>query len=201
MITQVSSLCHAPSHGNASCAGRFLSAVGAKFLRIALFCGFCSLICGCSIDGPTKMFTFHLGNSRSIASELARSSVTMPVSGFTVVTNNDYFMYSGDLEHVDWSYCKAVDNEKVYGFTFKCNDRGRKRLLQATAGNMGGFIVVKYDGTPIGIRLIDTAITNGELFVVAEIPDTSESEIARLLKEMNESIENINKIAEEARLL
>ncbi len=140
-----------------------------------------------------KLITFHVGAKGTFDSGIARETVVLPLSGFSIITNKEQFMYNGDLVKADLAQVNDVGGI-VKGFYFTCQERGAKRLMQATGANMGSFIVVKYDGTPIGARKIDTTITDGKVFIVSEVP---EKDLEKMLKDLNAAIEKINEIKKE----
>lgn len=151
------------------------------------------MLCACS-DKPESLLTFHIGSSRGIGTGLSREPVQMPVSGFSVITEKDQFMYSGDLREVKLGRVKLPDGSFEIGFIFLCDQRGTSRLYQSSAANMGGFIVVKKDGQPIALRKIDGVIGDGTLFAVAEIPE--DADLHKLVEEMNEQIKKVNEFKE-----
>lgn len=155
-------------------------------------------LCACSSNDDEKngkLLTFHVANDRSISEGLARYDVAMPFSGFVVRMNRDQFMYTGDIARVDLAEIRLVDGPMT-GFLFTCNERGKKRLLQATAANMGGYIVVLYGGEPIGLRKIDTTMADGSLFVNIELP--KDADVNKFYEELAKSIVKVDKIKKDS---
>lgn len=146
-------------------------------------------VSGCE-DEDMKLITFHIANARGVLAGVSRTSETMPTSGFSVVSKNEHFMYSGDLVGVQLGQVRLPDNSREIGFIFQCDNRGTTRLFQATAANMGAFIVVKYNGETIGLRQIDMAISDGILFVVSECPP--DTDLHKKVEEMNNDIKSVN---------
>lgn len=166
-------------------------------LKILLMAFVAITLVACSSDDEkknTRLLTFHIANDRGISSGLTRKVVTMPFSGFTVMMNEDQFMYTGDLAKVDLAQITLIDGP-ITGFLFTCNDRGKRRLLQATAANMGGYIVVLYGGEPIALRKIDTTISDGSLFAHIEIP--KDKDVGKFYNELAKSIETVEEIKKE----
>lgn len=157
-----------------------------------------ALLSACREDEKNKkLITFHIANSRQISTGLARSQVKMPASGLTLVADNDQFMYSGDLERVDVAKVIMETGEPLLGLYFTCEESGRKKLFQATGGNMGSYILMKFEGAPLALRLIDSPIQDGMLFMVPEFPP--EEDMHKKVEEMNASIEVIHKIKARAK--
>lgn len=144
-----------------------------------------------------KLITFHVANSRNISTGIARSMVKMPASGLTLVADNDQFMYSGDLKCVNVAKVIMETGEPLLGLYFECEESGRKKLFQATGGNMGSYLLMKFEGAPLALRLIDSPIQDGYLFMVPEFPP--DTDIHKKVEEMNASIKVIHKIKERAK--
>ena len=103
-------------------------------LKILLMAFVAITLVACSSNDEkknTRLLTFHIANDRGISPGLTRKVVTMPFSGFTVMMNEDQFMYTGDLAKIDLAQITLIDGP-ITGFLFTCNDRGKRRLLQAT---------------------------------------------------------------------
>ncbi len=161
----------------------------------AVISAFCIVACNSDDDADKKLLTFHVGSKNSIDSGISRETVVMPLSEFAIITNKDQFMYSGDIDKVELAQVNDRGGP-VSGFYFTCQERGQKRLVQATGANMGGFIVVKFDGAPIGLRKIDTVITDGRIFVCSEVAPGTDLE--KFVEEMNASIKKVNEIKSDA---
>ena len=124
----------------------------------------------CSSDDEkknTRLLTFHIANDRGISPGLTRKVVTMPFSGFTVMMNEDQFMYTGDLAKIDLAQITLID----------------------------GPIVVLYGGEPIALRKIDTTISDGSLFAHIEIP--KDKDVGKFYNELAKSIETVEEIKKE----
>lgn len=169
-----------------------------KFFKIAVLALASLALFGCnsSDDDNVMMITLHSGNSRSIDSELSRRSVTMPQSGMTVMMDKSQFIYNGDLEEVHFAKNPMPDGSMINGFYLVTNDRGAKRLMQATGGNIGSFIVLCVNGEPKGLRKIDTVIQDGKIFMISEFDGTDE-EMSDYVAEMNDAIKKVGKKIEE----
>lgn len=167
-----------------------------NFLKSAFLGLLAFSLCACSDDDSVKkLITFHSGSERANALASNRTLEVMPISTVSVMTDTNHFMYNGDLQKVHVAEVTLPDGKPMRGFYFICNSRGAKRLFQATASNIGGYIVVKYDGNVIGLRRIDMPINDGKIFVTPEIP--LEDDLQKLVDEMNMAIETINEIKDE----
>ncbi len=144
---------------------------------------------GCE-DKKIKLITFHVANPREVSYGISRTQLTMPASGFSLAVSNDQFMYSGDLTEVKPAQITLPDGKKEVGFLFIGDQRGALRLYHVTGGNLGGYIVVRYDGQPIAVRKIDCAISDGVLFAVSELPEGED--MFKYIEDMNRDIKDIN---------
>ena len=83
-----------------------------KFLKILMFALAGAALAACSGDDEkknTKLLTFHVANDRTLSSGLTRKNVTMPFSGFTVLMNEDQFMYTGDIKKIDLAQVPLIE--------------------------------------------------------------------------------------------
>ena len=119
----------------------------------------------------------------------------MPISGLNVIMEKKQFMYTGDLKRVDLAQITLPDGATILGYNFLCNERGTRHLMRETGANMGGYIIVLYDGNPIAVRKIDMMITDGSFFAPAEIAD--EKKIKEIFEKMDKSISVTEEIKKE----
>ncbi len=131
------------------------------------------LISACSDENVENMLFFYSCEARSELG-ISRQKVVMPESGFELIANKREFMSSADLERVDVAKIVLPDGKPVTGFLFECNEKGTKKLYRETASNMGGWILLRENTTPIALRKIDTIIQDGKLFMVLEFPEDTD---------------------------
>ena len=149
---------------------------------------------GCGEDLKT-LVSFHVGSSvAGLPESAARELIEMPSSNFRLMCSTDIFMYNGDIEHVDVARVN-VDGIQIDGFYFKCSIAGAKKLLSVTASNLNNFVVMKINGKPMGLRKIDMVISDGMLFVIADVP--AGQDLQKIADEINEAIQITNKIKED----
>lgn len=163
-----------------------------KTFSIALLVALSIFSFGCSKDLPEALVTFHVANTRGVLAGVSRTQITMPASGFSVIAQNEQFMYSGDLLDVKVGEVTLPTGVKERGFIFYCSDRGKNRLYQTSAANRGAFIVVKYADKPIALRKIDTVIDNGILFAVSELK--RDEDIFKKTEKLVEQIKKANEL-------
>lgn len=148
----------------------------------------------CSSDKEdTKLITFNVANRTGVDTGLAYKSVEMPLSGMKLIMNTDVVLYIGDIEQIYAAENTMPTGEKIPGFYFFLSPKGKNKLTNITASNMGAYIVMFYDGKPLGLRVIDAVITDGKLFVCSECAGDMEK-MHKIVAEMNESIDDVNEI-------
>ncbi len=164
-----------------------------KFIKI--FCSFLSLalLGGCGEDEIKTFVSFHIGSSSNVMGVgSSREPIEMEGSKFRLLCDPNPFIYSGDLERVDVARVDTPDGMKIDGFYFKCDIDGTRKLLAVTASNLNNFIVMKINGVPMGLRRIDTIISDGMLFVIADVP--MKTVLQKVADDINESIVITNEI-------
>lgn len=162
-----------------------------RLLQTAVLCTITLLAWGCS-DKVDNLLTFHIATPKGTTAGMTIEDVTMPGTGFTVKTNRDFFMYTADLTGVDLAEVTTVDGSKLKGLLFYCDRRGARRLYQETAANIGGQVILKDNGVPIGLRRIDVVMSDGKIFVVTEFPE--ETDMFEIIESYRKSIKAAQEI-------
>lgn len=161
---------------------------------LTLFAAIVSVaLCGCSKSSDTKLITFNVAALKGVDTGLSHTTVVMPFSGTRLIMNTDTVLYSGDVESVYAAENAMPTGEKISGFYFVFGANGKRKLTNITASNIGSYIVMHFGGVPMGLRIIDTVVGDGRLFVCSEFDD-SEKSIHEIVAEMNESIKKVNEI-------
>ena len=127
-------------------------------------------LCSCT-DKPEVMLTFHVCSPRTAMVGGNMQTVKMPITGFEVKMQSDYFMYLSDLVNVDVAEVYDQFGNPIRGLLFTTDSRGSRRLYQATAGNQGAQIVLMEGSTPVALRKIDVVMSDGNLFMLTEFPE------------------------------
>lgn len=142
----------------------------------------------CSDEEVKNMVFFYTCEARNEIG-VSRQKVVMPKSAFELIANKREFMSSADMERVDVAQIRMPDGEIVTGFLFTCNEKGRKKLYRETAANMGGWILMKENTSPVALRKIDTIIQDGKLFMVLEFPEGTD--LFKKIEDYNKDIQII----------
>ncbi|MBE6412957.1 MAG: hypothetical protein E7035_00200 [Verrucomicrobiaceae bacterium] len=151
------------------------------------------LVSACSSNKDAKLITFNVATLRGVDTGRAYKSVVMPITGTRLFVNTDIILYSGDIEKINVAENAMPMGGKIEGFYFTLNDRGIRKLTNATASNMGSYIVCSYNSNPIGLRIIDTVITDGRLFVPSEYYDAKKT-IHEFVEEMTDELDKVNEM-------
>ncbi len=162
-----------------------------KILNIALLALSAVLVsCG---GKDTKLVTFNVATRTGVDTGLAYKTVVMPISGTKLIMNTDIVLYSGDISEIHVAENTMPTGEKIPGFFVYFSGRAKNKLTNVTASNIGSYIVMMYDGKPIGLRIIDTVITDGRLFVCSEYGEDFDS-MHKLAAEMMNSVKDVNEM-------
>ena len=164
-----------------------------KFFKSILLLSVTMLIAGCSGNKDAKLLTFNVATLRGVDTGLAYKTVVMPCTGTKLIMNTDLILYSGDIQNIYVAEQPMPTGQKIEGFYFILNDRGVRKLTNATASNMGSYIVCSYNNMPNGLRIIDTVITDGRLFVCSEYFDKKKT-IHDLVDEMRAELDKVNEM-------
>ena len=163
-----------------------------NFLKI-LVLGLAAAVLGGCGKKDVKLITFNVASMRGVETGLAYKNITMPFTGTRLIMNTDTVLYSGDISDIYVAENPMPSGDKITGFYFVFNSNGTRKLTNITASNMGSYIVLSYAGEPIGLRIIDTIITDGRLFVCSEFSDPKRT-IHKLVDEMRQSVSDVSEI-------
>lgn len=102
--------------------------------------------------------------------QLPVSKVAMTLSPKPVLVESD--ITNVEVAKVDLGWC-------LY---FQFSSAAASDLYRLSAGNVGGRLVLTLNGTPVGARLLDQAISDGGLLIFVELPNEELPPIAERLK-------------------
>jgi len=94
--------------------------------------------------------------------------VTLPRSGVRLIVNSKPVLTEGDIVNVE-----VVQVELGKCLLFQLTPTATRDFYRMSVSHQGRRIVLVLDGNAVGARRIDGPITNGALFVFAEVPDTA----------------------------
>ena len=147
---------------------------------------------GCnSGENYENFLTFHVAEQKSSVG-VSRSKVTMPQSGFEVIANDSFAFSHAHLDKVQVAEVKTFDGlQTIRGLLFSLTQDGSKILYRETATNRNGWILLKERHDPVGLRKIDTIISDGSLFMIVEFPP--DVDLQEKADDYNEGIRIIQK--------
>ena len=134
---------------------------------------------GCaSRKPPEPMFIarFHLETSPNLPAPwavpmvLPRSEISLAVVRNPVLTEAD--LANVELVQVDLGLC----------LLFQFTENGARQLFQVTGGAMGRRLILAVNGQPIGVRVIDAPVMNGQWLTFTELDDDAVTQLAVDLK-------------------
>ncbi len=163
-----------------------------KIVKIIIQAFLLLMLVGCG-GKNAKLITFNIGTLHGVDTGRAYKAVVMPFTGTRLILNTDLILYSGDIANIHVAEQTINSGQKIEGFYFILNERGTRKLTNATASNMGSYIVCSYNDTPIGLRIVDSVITDGRLFVCSEFFDSKKS-MHDLVEEMLEELGKVNEM-------
>lgn len=103
--------------------------------------------------------------------------VTLPRSGVTLMLNPKPVITEGDITNVE---LVQVDLGKC--LMFQLTPAGVRDFYRLSVSHQGRRIALQINGSVVGARRLDGAITNGVIFVFAELPDESLPALVESLK-------------------
>ncbi len=134
---------------------------------------------GCTPFPPKYVVRFYM-ETRPNYPENWRRQVTLPVTQATYYVHPNPVLIEGDPAGADIAEVPAGK-----GVLFHFKDREAKTLWQVTAGNIGRRMVLTVNEMPLGVRLIEEPITDGELFMFVEL---SEKDLPEFMEDLKSSI-------------
>lgn len=108
---------------------------------------------------------------------LSRSGVTLMLNPKPVITEGD--ITNVELVQVDLGKC----------LMFQLTPAGVRDFYRLSVSHQGRRIALQINGTVVGARRLDGAITNGVIFVFVELPDESLPALVESLKKTSAAVQ------------
>jgi|GEM_PF-4474284 len=147
------------------------------------------LLQACQPEPPEHMLTFHVAPPKNPFGNVSKGfeEVVMPISKTRCAATAAPIFTIAKVNTVDLAQVEIGDtNDVILGFLFSFDEVGSTRIFQATANNLGGMILLKDNGVPVGLRIIDAPISSGQIFIVSELSD--ETSLQETVEKWKESI-------------
>jgi preprotein translocase subunit SecD len=110
--------------------------------------------------------------------------VTLPKSGVTLMLNSKPVIVEGDIVNVE---LVQVDLGKC--LLFQLTPAGVRDYYRITVSQQGRRLALTIDGTVVGARRIDGPITNGVIYMFAEIDDAALPMLVENLKKTSAALQ------------
>lgn len=136
---------------------------------------------------PIFVARFHLETAPNLPApwavpmELPRSGTTLAVVRSPVLTETD--LANVELVQVELGLC----------LLFQFTEFGARNLFQVTGGNLGRRLVLAVNGQPVGVRIIDGPVSNGNWLTFTELED---DEVTQLAVDLKRSVLEMRRRAE-----
>jgi hypothetical protein len=104
-------------------------------------------------------------------------TVQLPVSKVMVNVNPKPVLVEYDIANVE--FAKVNLGWCLY---FQFTSAAARDLYRLSAANLGGRLVLTLNDTPVGVRVLDQAIADGNLLIFVELPPEELPPIAERLK-------------------
>ena len=105
------------------------------------------------------------------------TAVTLPLSGVQVTVNSKPVITEGDITGVE-----LVQVELGKALMFQLSPTATRDVDRLSGTHQGRRLVLVVNDAPLGARRIDGAITNGLVFVFAEVPEEGMAALVENLK-------------------
>jgi hypothetical protein len=147
-------------------------------LRLLLVAVAALVLSGCQNTAPSpldqplvaRFFMEVRPGTAGLAVQLPVSKVMLNISPKPVLV--EYDITNVEFAKVDLGWC-------LY---FQFNSAAARDLYRLSAANLGGRLVLTLNDTPVGARVLDQAIADGNLLIFVELPPEELPPIAERLK-------------------
>jgi hypothetical protein len=147
---------------------------------------------GCRKEQPKMICHFYMESNPGFQDVFTRK-VTLPATGQEATMASKPFLQSGDVLKLDLAQVTLPDGSPLLGFLFQFSEKGTRELFRQTANNQGKRIFLLVNNQVVGIRPIDVPISDGQLFMISEIPD---DDMPSYVAELSVAVTQARKIAE-----
>lgn len=152
--------------------------------RAAIFFAACLLLAGCASTETPQDYTrtvarFYLENTNNDG-----TPVTLPRSAVSLMLNPKPVITEGDITNVE-----LVQVELGKCLLFQLTPAGVRDFYRLSVAHQGRRIALQINGTVVGARRMDGAITNGVIYVFAEVPDEALPALVENLKKTSAAVQ------------
>lgn len=112
--------------------------------------------------------------------EMNTRAVVLPMSGTKIYLRKEPLVNEFEIVNVE-----LVQVELGLALMVQLSEKGARELYRSSVTNNGGIVVLTVNGTAIGARRLDGAITDGKYYTFVELPN---EELPDLVLDMKDSI-------------
>lgn len=154
---------------------------------------FAMVLTGCSgSKSDLKPMRLYLQVNDTGAMAARGSRMMRMPDGMTFYVKSDPVILERHINNVD---LVRVANGRL-ALLFYLNDEGASALYRTSASERGRFMILEYNGLPIGERMLDTVINDGRYFTFVNMP---EEDMEELVLDMRENIAKTQEARAKAR--
>jgi hypothetical protein len=152
---------------------------------VALLCGLgLLLVGGCRTTEAPRDFKLTVARFFLEATNGDGTPLTLPQSRVNLSVNSKPVLTEGDILHVE-----VVQVELGKCLMFQLSPTATRDFYRMSVSHHGRRLVLVVDGRALGARRIDGAITNGVVYVFAEVPDAELPALVENLKKSSASFQ------------
>ena len=158
--------------------GSCIVAMGSRAALRAAAALLCTLVLvACATTGAGEKFTPTLARVFLESADGAGMEMVLPQSGVHLIVNVQPVLTEGDIANVEVA---QVDLGKC--LMFQLTPSAARDFYRLSGSHQGRRLLLVVNGTPIGGRRVDGPITDGVVFVFAELPDSALPKLVEDLK-------------------
>ncbi|MGC6606801.1 MAG: hypothetical protein ACON5O_08595 [Lentimonas sp.] len=164
-----------------------------KFMHKTLFplaCGVLFLMAGCSKDEKLETENLRiprlmLESAQDDFGSFTTKRVTLPMTQETITVAGEALVNEFEIINIE-----LVKVDLGLALLIQVNESGGKKLYRASVDSLGDRVVFTINGSAVGARRFDGALSNGALYTFTELPD---DELGELVLEVKETINQLQK--------
>jgi hypothetical protein len=123
---------------------------------------------GCQHTRPSDKYALRLHwEDKPTRQARATREVVLPQSHLVYVVDAQPALWEGDFMNAE-----LLQVEEGLCVLLQCNAAGSRELYRQTAANQGGRLVLFINERPLGARSVEYPLSDGNLILFVEIPDS-----------------------------
>ena len=142
-------------------------------------------LAGCkSFDSTPRDYTPTLARFFLETNDAGASTVVLPISGVRIAIGDKPVFAEGDVVSVE-----LVQVELGKCLLFQFTPSAARDLYRFSGANQGRRLVLVLNNVPVGARRLDAPLTDGALFMFAEVTDAELPTLATNLKKTSAEVQ------------